>query len=477
MINLLQEEISFWYAYDMKKFDVIFIGGGPGGYVGAIKAALLGLKTALVEKEHIGGTCLIRGCIPTKTLISNASVMEMIQKSQEFGIHVDGNVSVDYKSMKERKDQVVSTLASGVKNLVKVHGVEIFSGIASFTDKNTVKVLGETPEVLQADSIVIATGSSSVDIPPCPVDRHRIHDSTSILELTTLPKSLIVVGGGYIGCEFASLFHALGTQVTIVEALPKIVMTQGENISSFLTKTFEKKGITLRTNVAVTKSTVQENHVEVELGDNSRIDAEMVLVAVGRKPFTEGLCLEKAGLSPSERGFIEVDDGLETAISGIYAIGDVTGKSMLAHVASHQAIVAAKRIHGSSVKMDYASVPAVIFTHPEIATVGYNLEQAKEKGYPAKSSVFPLSMLGKAQASMDTDGFFEVTFDPQTLQILGASVVGHEAGNMIAEMGVAIQNELTLDCIADTIHPHPTLSEGWMELAHIGMGSPIHSPP
>ncbi len=457
------------------KYDIVFIGGGPGGYVGAIRAARLGLKVALVEKEKVGGTCLIRGCIPTKTLVTHAAVVDTIKRAKEFGVTVD-HFTINYNAMKERKDSVVKSLCQGVTFLVKSHGVDLIEGEASFLSPKEIKVLGKQNVSIEAESIVIATGSSAMTLPIAPIDRHKIHDSTSILEITTLPKSLVILGGGYIGCEFASLFAALGVKITVVEFFPGIVWAQGQTVSDFLGKSFEKKGITLKCNVKAEKCELKEEGVSIQLSDGSHVEAEMCLVAVGRKPYTENLNLSQVGVG-MHNGFISVNDRMQTDVSGIYAIGDVTGKSMLAHVASHQGIVAAENAAGISVAMDYTAVPAVIFTHPEIATVGYTLEQAQKAHLDAKKDSFPFAALGKAKASGDTEGFVELISEKKTGKILGACVVGHEASNLIAEVTLAMQQELTLESLAETIHAHPTLAESWMEAAHLALGAPLHLPP
>ncbi|MBS0585801.1 MAG: dihydrolipoyl dehydrogenase [Verrucomicrobia bacterium] len=457
------------------KYDIVFIGGGPGGYVGAIRAAKLGLKVALVEKEKVGGTCLIRGCIPTKTLVASSAVLDTIQRAKNFGIKVDG-IHIDYRAMKERKDDVVKSLWQGVTFLVKSHGVDLIEGEASFLSPTEIKVLGKENKKLEARSFVIGTGSVSTTLPIAPVDRHKIHDSTSILELTELPKSMVILGAGYIGCEFASLFALLGVKVTMVEFFPGIVWAQGKTVSNFLGRAFEKKGITLHCNVKAEKCDVTEHGVLVHLSNNTKVEADIALVAVGRRPYTEGLNLAATGVG-TQNGYISVNDRMQTDVSGIYAIGDVTGKAMLAHVASHQGIVAAENVAGYGSKMDYNAVPAVIFTHPEIATVGYTLEAAQKERFDARSDTFPFSALGKAKAAGDTEGFVEIISEKKTGRILGGCVIGHEASNLIAEVTLAIQNELTLESMAHTIHAHPTLAEGWMEVAHLALDAPLHLPP
>ncbi len=459
-----------------EKFDLAVIGAGPGGYVAAIKAAQMGAKVALIEKNYLGGTCLNVGCIPTKTLLANAAVLHKIKKAKSYGIET-GPVSIHYDQMKSRKDGVIEGIRKSLGGLLKANQINIFSGNAEFLSPRQLKVKGENSLILDADKIIIATGSEPLDIPAFPCDHKQILNSTSILELTKLPKSLAVIGGGYIGCEFASLFAELGVKVTILEALPSIVAMQGSDISSALTKAFEKAGIEIRCNVFVEGIETHANGVKVKLKGGESVESDLALVSVGRKFMTEGLNPDKAGLPLTEKGAIAVNDKMETSVPGIYAIGDITGIAMLAHVASHQGLIAAANALGQEAKMHYDAVPAVIFTHPEIATVGLTREQATEKGYDISVGTFPFQALGKAQAAMETNGFTQVISNKKTGQILGAHVVGEEAASLISEMALAINNELTLECVIETIHAHPTLPEAWLEAALLAKETPIHFPP
>jgi len=460
---------------ERKKFQVVVIGSGPGGYVAAIRAAQLGATVALVEKEALGGTCLNVGCIPTKTLLAGAAVLHQVKRAESFGIST-GPVMVHYEKMKARKDAVVTKMRGGLEGLIKSNQITLIRGTASFETPHSLKVVGQESFFVDAEKIIIATGSVPMDIAAFPCDHKRILNSTSILELTQIPKTLAIVGGGYIGCEFASLFAELGTKVTILEALPTILSLQGTTVAQFMTKALTQRGVEIVTGVKVLgiQNTGAGTTVQLE---GKTLEAEYSLVAVGRKVYTEGLGVEKAGLLLGERGMIAVNEKMETAVPGIYAIGDVTGKWMLAHVASHQGVVAAMNAVGREAVAHYEAVPAVIFTAPEVAAVGLTMEQAKQKGFQAVSGTFPYMALGKAQAALETEGFAEVIADSKTGQILGATVIGHEASNLIAEMALAIQNELTLESVEETIHAHPTVAEAWHEAAAMALGMPINYPP
>lgn len=457
-------------------FEVAVIGSGPGGYVAAIKAASEGKKVALIEKDLIGGTCLNWGCIPTKTLIANTDILEKIHQANDFGIKIK-EVSFDYKLMKQRKDEVVTNIRKSLEGLIKSHGVTIIKGAAEFLSPRALKIHTDDSFYIEASKIIIATGSTTLDIPSISCDHIKILNSTSILQMESLPQSLIIIGGGYIGCEFASLYASLGVKVTIIEAMPTILSTQGKSISSHVTNTFNKKGIEILTKAIVKEAKIDKDFVEVILEDGKTLRAEKVLVSIGRKIVTEGLNLGKAGINVIDKGIIPVNNKMETEVPGIYAIGDVTGKAMLAHVASHQGVVAASNACGKELVIDYHAVPAVIFTSPEIATVGMTLEEALEKKLPATIGTFPFAALGKAQATNQKEGFAQIVIDTKTRAILGAQVVGYSASTMIGQMTTAIQNELTVECLIETIHPHPTMTEAWLEAALLAVGTPIHLPP
>jgi dihydrolipoamide dehydrogenase len=463
-------------AEKKEKFDVVVIGGGPGGYPAAIQAAQSGKSVALIEAKELGGTCLNRGCIPSKTLISNAEVLHRIQKAEEFGISV-GKVSFDYSKMVQRKDQVVNHVRKGLEGLIASNKITLFQGYGKFISPKEIKITGKDNAIIYAEKTIIATGSEPRNISAFPFDYKKIHDSTSLLEMTTLPKSLAIVGGGIIGCEFASLYSILGVQVTILEMMPRIIPMESEGVSAALTKAFEKKGITIETNVLVQGIESTTSGVAVKLAGDKVINAELALVAVGRSLNTVKIGLEKAGVLVNDSGIIPVNSKMETNVPGIYAIGDIASKWWLAHVASHQGLVAAKNAIGEEAHMHYNAVPSVIYTEPEIATVGMSLEQAISDGFDARLGAFPFQALGKSQATLQTEGFAQVVIDKKTGQILGAQVVGHDASTLIAEMTLAITNELTVESVTETIHAHPTVAEAWLEAALVANETPLHFPP
>lgn len=457
-------------------FDIVVIGSGPGGYPAAIRAASRGKKVALIESKEIGGTCLNRGCIPSKALIAGAELLEDIKHADAFGIKVE-KISFDYAVMVTRKDQIVTKMRKSLEGLIASHGVKIIRGYATFLSPNELKIEGDEPMTLSASKIILASGSEPRNIPAFPFDGKKILDSTAILDLKTLPKKMVIVGGGVIGCEFASLFQLLGVEIALVEMLPAILPMECPSVSSALTKSFQKRGIAIDTNAKVEGIETTKTGVKVKLASKKEIEADIALVAVGRQMNLNHLGLEKIGVKLKDPSQVQVNEKMETSVPGIYAIGDIASKYWLAHVATHQGLVAADNASGIPAVMHYEAVPNVIFTIPEIATVGLPLEEAKKKGYKAVLGNFPFMALGKAQATGHLEGFAQVVIDERTGQILGAQVVGSDASNLIAEMAVAIQNELTIECIYDTIHAHPTLPEAWMEAGFVASGIPLHLPP
>jgi dihydrolipoamide dehydrogenase len=463
-------------SMDTLHFDVAVIGAGPGGYIAAIKASQLGKKVCLIEKGLLGGTCLNVGCIPTKTLISNAHALHLVKNAALYGINVSG-FEVDYSKSVKRKDDVIDKIRRGLEGLIKANQIEIIHGQAEFISNFEIKVKGENPKMIKAQKVIIASGSEPMKLSSIEPDHKQIFNSTSILSMTKLPKSMAIIGGGYIGCEFAALFREYGVEVTIIEALDSIVQAQGKSVSEALTSAMNKRGVQLKLKQPLASYEKHHDHVVLKLADGSEVKSEIVLVSVGRSVYTEGLALDKTGIACGQRGEIIVDDHMETSVKGVYAIGDVTGKYMLAHVASHQGVVAAACAAGKPVKMHYNAVPAVIFTDPEIGTVGMTLEAALAQGIDAKVGKFPFQALGKSQAAMHTEGFAQIVIESKTGKILGAQIVGHEASNLIAEVALAIHNELTVESISDTIHAHPTLAEGLHEAALMAQDMPLHMPP
>lgn len=460
---------------EAKNFDLIVIGGGPGGYPAAIRAAQNGKRVALIEAKELGGTCLNRGCIPSKSLIASAETLLSVQKASEFGI-TTGKVSFDYEKMAQRKDRVVGGIRKGLEGLIASNQITLFRGFGKFISPKEVKVTGQDNVLLQADKIIIATGSEPRNFSSFPFDYERIHDSTSLLALEKLPKSILIVGGGIIGSEFASLYSLLGVQVTLFELMPRLIPMEEETVATVLMSAFEKRGIQMHFNAQV--SAIKRTEKGVSLHANEKeFTADIALVAIGRSLNTSGIGLEQAGVLVNDNGLISVDDKMETNVPGIYAVGDIASKWWLAHVASHQGEIAASNATGHTARMKYNAIPSGIFTHPEIGTVGLSLKSALEQGYQAAIGAFPFQALGKSHAIGSPEGFAQIVFDRRTNQILGAQVVGHEAATLVAEMAVAIANELTLECLAETIHAHPTLPEAWMEAAFVGLGAPLHLPP
>ena len=456
-----------------RQFKVTVIGGGPGGYVAAIRAALSGASVALIEGENVGGTCLNWGCIPTKTLLASAEMLHKVKRANEYGIHVEG-VSFDYAKIEARKNSVVTKIRKSLEGLIASHKVCLIKGFGRCISPTEIKV-GD--EIIESEKIIIATGSEPRNIAAFPFDGKKVHSSNSILGLQTLPKSIAIIGGGVIGCEFASLYAEFGVAVHIIEMLPHIASTEGLAVSEALKAAFQKKGIKITLNATVEGVDIEGDGVSVLLKEADPISAEIALVSVGRKLNTGEIGLEKAGVFVDERGVIPVNDKMETNVSHIYAVGDITAKWMLAHVASHQGVVAAQNATGTVSHMHYEAVPSVIFTHPETATVGYTLEKALEKGYKAIIGKFPFAALGKSQASIETEGFVQIIIDKDTHAILGAQVVGYEASVLIAQVTLAIQNEITIDGLIQTIHAHPTVAESWLEAAMVVLDTPIHLPP
>jgi len=456
----------------MEQFDIVVIGAGPGGYPSAIRAAQLGASVAIVEKEQLGGTCLNWGCIPTKALIAAADTFAKIKHAEKFGISVTG-AKVDYAAMIGHKNKVVGQLRGGIGSLLTGNGVKTFTGTASFVDRNTIEVAGTR---IGAKKIIIATGSTSA-MPGFLPKHERVVESRGFLDIDKLPASMIVLGGGFIGCELACMAAMLGVKVTIVELLEDILLLLDPDVCREVRASMEKSlGIRVLTGKALEKIVADAKGVRGNFGDEV-LTADLLLSAVGRKPVTDGLKLENAGLKTNERGFIAADDYCRTNVANIFAIGDVTGKIQLAHYATSQGIVAAENAVNAKPHKHDMLVPNVIFTSPEVGTVGLSEDDAKKQNRAIKTGKFRFGGLGKGLATGETTGFVKWIADAGTDQLLGAAAVGAHATELIAEATTVIRSELTVTELGRTIHAHPTFSESWMEAAHALHGDCIHGAP
>jgi len=452
-------------------FDVVVIGGGPGGYVAALRAAQLGAKTAIVEKDRMGGTCLVRGCIPTKALLQSSELYTLAKGGQPFGVVAD-NIGFDWPAAQKRKASVVDQLVKGVEGLLKAGGVTSYRGAARLAGKGVVDVGGDQ---LQAKDIVIATGSAIARI-PMPGAELTI-DSDQILELREVPKRLAVIGGGVVGMEFAAMFAALGSKVTVLEMLPQVLAMVDADLVNVYTKHLAGLGGEVHTDTKVGKVVKGNGGLQVQFssgGEGGAVEADQVLLAVGRVPYTEGLDAEKAGVKLDRRRVV-VDQHLHTDADGVWAIGDVIGGIMLAHVASYEGVCAVENIAGHSQRVpDSHAAPNCVYTDPEIAHVGLGEKEAKEKGVAVKVGRFPFAASGRALTLGQSEGFVKVLSDPESGRLLGAHIIGPRATDLIAEATLAVQNGLTLEHIDLTIHAHPTLPESLMEAALAAQGRAIH---
>jgi len=457
---------------------IAILGAGPGGYVAAIRAAQSGAEVTVIEDTEVGGTCLNRGCIPTKTLIASAEVLHKTRNAEDFGLELNGTVLPNIQKIMERKRKVVDTQVKGIRGLLKSWGVKLLEGRGVVVNPKKIKVTlkdGSSEEV-ETDKIIIATGSSPAQIPVFPFDGTRILSSDHAINLDTIPKSLIIVGAGVIGCEFAFIYKEFGSEITMVEMMPRAVSTEDEEISALLEREIKKKKIKLITNTGVQKVDVNEHGVTATLSDGKTIEAEKVLVSIGRAVNSKNIGLENIGVNTGKRGEIIVDNKMQTNVEGVYAIGDVVGGIMLAHLASKQGLIAAENATGGDAKIKYDVIPAAIFTSPEIASVGLREHQVKEKGIKYKVGRFQFRALGKAHAMGEISGMFKIISEEATDKILGAHIIGPHASDLIHEIAVAMDGGLTVNDIAHTIHAHPTLAEGVMEAAEDVHDMAVHCP-
>lgn len=461
------------------KVDVVVIGAGPGGYVAAIRLGQLGKKVAIVNKSELGGVCLNWGCIPSKALIHAAKVYEEFQHAEELGISVKG-VSIDLKKTQEWKSSVVKKLTGGVGQLLQANGIQIVKGEAVFETANRIRVKGVNSgqETIEFSHAIVATGSRTIEIPGFAIDDKNVIDSKAALELTQAPKRMTVIGGGVIGMEIGMLYQKFGTEVTVVEFMPQLIPGVDVEISQALQRTCKKRGINVFTSTKALGYEKKKDGLAISVETpkgNETIMSDVILLSVGRTPNGLGFGLEKIGVNVHAKGSITVNNKLQTNIPNIYAIGDVVGPPQLAHKASKEGLVAAECIAGHNEIYDVRAMPGAIFTDPEIATVGLSEEEAQKQGYETLVGKFPFAASGRALSTRQTDGFVKVVADKKNKLILGVHMMGPEVSNLISEATLAIEMGATLEDLALTVHPHPTLSECLMEAAEGALGKAIHA--
>lgn len=460
------------------ELDTVVVGAGPGGYVAAIRAAQLGQKVAIIEKATLGGVCLNVGCIPSKALISAGHRYEHAKHSDDMGIIAE-NVTVDFSKVQAWKAGVVKKLTGGVEGLLKGNKVEIIRGEAYFVDANTLRVMTEdAAQTYTFKNAILATGSTPIEVPGFKFSK-RVINSTGALALTEIPKKLVVIGGGYIGMELGTAYANFGTEVTILEAGEEILAGFEKSMSAVVKRGLKKKGnVEIHTKAFGKSVEEREDGVTVNFevnGEMKSVEADYVLVTVGRRPNTQELGLEQIGVQLTERGLVEINRQCRTSVDNIYAIGDIVAGPPLAHKASYEGKVAAEVISGHASEIDYIAIPAVCFTDPELASVGYTKQQAEAEGLKVTVSKFPFAANGRALSLNSTEGFVQlVTLDSEDGLLIGAQVVGAGASDIISELGLAIEAGMTAEDIAQTIHAHPTLGEITMEAAEVALGMPIH---
>lgn len=461
-------------------YDVLVIGAGPAGYVAAIRAAQLGLKTAIVERRWLGGVCLNVGCIPSKALLKNAEIVYTLrQRGHEFGVRSE-NLQVDYAAAVKRSRQVAERLVKGVGFLLRKNNVAVYEGEATLLAPGTVRVRAADDNLLelQAANVVIATGASATIPSGWPVDGERVLTYLEAILQERLPRSVVIIGGGAIGVEFATLWNAYGSEVTVVEMLPRLVPLEDEEVSAELERAFRKRGIRVLTahKVEAVEPTAAGVRLTLSAQDaKTTLEAEQALLAIGFRPNSRNLGLESLGVKTDSRGFIEVDEYMATNAPGVWAIGDVTGKLMLAHVGSAQGILCAERIAGRKVRpLNYEHMPRATYSQPQVASVGLTETQARERGYTIRTGRFPFQANGKALALGEYSGWIKLVVEAETHRLLGAHLIGPEVTELLPELTLAMRAALSVEEIAHNVHAHPTLSEALMEAAHAASGQAIH---
>ena len=469
------------------EYDVVVVGAGTGGYVAAIRAAQLGLKVAVVEKQKaLGGTCLLWGCIPTKALLEHAHALKIVQHAKEWGISLgEAAVTINMAQVHERKDRIVGGLTKGVEFLFKKNKIDWIKGTARLTGQGGVDVFEGDAQTLRArKEIIVATGSAPRSVPGIAIDRTRIITSDEAIHLKEVPRSIVILGSGAVGVEFASIFRRFGSEVTIVELLPRLVPVEDEAVSAELEKSFRKQGIKVHTGARVSGATVNGAGVDVSAqladGTAATMRADYLLVATGRGPVTAGLNAEGVGLQ-LEKGYIKVDEAYKTDVPGISAVGDVItlgtpGHPQLAHVSSAEGIIAAERIAGLQIRpLNYDHVPGCTYCDPEIGSVGLTEREAKERGFDVRVGAFPFGVLGRAKMSGETEGFVKIVADKASDDVLGVHMIGSRSTELVAEATLALRLQSTVEDLIRTIHAHPTMAEAVGEAAHATHGAALHS--
>ncbi len=465
-------------------YDVVVVGAGTGGYVAAVRAAQLGKKVAVVEKQKsLGGTCLIWGCIPTKALLEHAHALKIIQNAKEWGVNISGTTSIDMAQVHARKDKIVTGLTKGIEFLFKKHKIDWIKGTARLTARGRIEIIDGASQCLDAKDIIVATGSSPRSVPTVAVDHVRILTSDDAIHLKAVPRSLVILGSGAVGVEFASIFHRFGSEITIIEQLPRLVPLEDEAVSAELERSFKKRGISSLTGTRVTRAMATSEGVEIEAqdpdGNRQKLSADILLVATGRGPVTAGLGAEEIGLE-MDGGYIKVDELYRTSVANISAVGDVItlgspGHPQLAHVSSMEGILVAERLAGKEVRpLNYDHVPGCTYCDPEIGSVGLTEAEARRRGYDVSVGSFPFGILGRAKMAGESEGFVKIVADRKYDEVLGVHMIGPRSTELIAEAVLALRLECTVEELIKTIHAHPTFSEAVGEAAHATHGAAIH---